>query len=228
MSEEKEVKMRKLTARRIAIFVVLLVLIALTGWFSHQRCWGPRAWRYGYDEAHRGLEEHGYPWIGAEKPVITIHEYIDYECPHCPQAHRRMRMAMRSYLDEVRLVRHDYARMPCVPNDREKRRSSCAMARAAFCASKEGRYWEWNDRVMENPRPLTGQERKTFIEDTAREMGFNVSSFDDCLYNTETVEMVQGIYKDTRKRKIKQTPTYLVDEEMYTLVEVIDLIDERL
>ena len=228
MSEERAVKMRKITPGRIAVFVAILVLIVSAGWISHERCWGPRAWRYGYDEAHRGLEEHGYPWIGAEKPVITIHEYTDYECPHCPKAHRRMRMVMRSYLDEVRLVRHDYARMPCVPNDKEKRRSSCAMARAAFCASKEGRYWEWNDRVMENPRPFTGPKRKSYIEDTAREMGFDAKAFDACLYEGETIEMAQGVFTDTRKQQIRQTPTYLVDGEMYTLVEVIDLIDERL
>ena len=228
MSESEAVKMPKVNPKRIAVFVVILVLIALAGWFSHQRWWGSRAWLYGYDEAHRGLEEGGYPWIGAEKPVITIHEYIDYECPHCPEAHKRMRKAMGSYLDEVRLVRHDYARMACVPNDKEKRRSSCAVARAAYCASKEGRYWEWNDHVMQNPRPLTGQERKIFIGDTAREMGFNVKAFDTCMFETETIDMVQGVFKDTRKKGIRQTPTYFVDGEMYLLVEVIDLIDERL
>ena len=221
-------KMRRISLQRVAVFIVILVLIALAAWFSHQRFWGPQAWRYGYDEAPRGLEEHGYPWIGAEKPVITVHEYIDYECPHCPQAHRRMRMAMRSHLNEVRLVRHDFARMPCVPNDKERRRSSCAMARAAFCASKQGRYWEWNDRVMENPRPLTGPKRKNYIEDTAREMGFDANSFDACLYERETIEMAQGVFKDTRKRRISETPMYLVDGKKLTLVEVIDLIDERL
>ncbi len=220
-------KKRKITPSRIAILVVILVMIAAAAWVSHQKCWGSRAWMYGYDEAHRGLDEHGHPWIGAEKPVITIHEYIDYECPHCPEAHMRMRKAMRSCLDEVRLVRHDYARMACVPNDKEKRRSSCAVARAAFCASKEGRYWDWNDRVMQNPRPLTGQERKSYIGDTAREMGFNEKAFDTCMFETETVDMVQGVFRDTRKLGIRQTPTYLVDGEMYTLVEVIDLIDDR-
>jgi len=38
-----------------------------------------------------GLTSDRHPWIGAENPKITIHEYADYQCFQCSKMHLMLR-----------------------------------------------------------------------------------------------------------------------------------------
>ncbi len=228
MNEEKK-DAKGGTPIKLIVSLSLLLLLAALGFYSYLTYWGPNAWKYGYDEASTGIDDQGNPWIGAaEKPGLVIHEFMDYECPHCPTAHKRLRKALSSHLDEVRLVRHDYARMPCAPNSDERRRSSCALVRAGICAAKEGKFWQWNNAVIENPRPLVNPGRENYVKDTAALLELDFEKLDSCMFSEETVEAAQAIYRSAKKRKIVETPTYFVDDEKLELHEVFQIIDERL
>jgi protein-disulfide isomerase len=221
---------RKVTRRRLARPVAVAAVIAglaALGWFSYQRCWGPDAWKSGYDDAPRGVDEEGNPWIGAQHPTTVIHEFMDYECPHCPMAHKHLRGVIASNLDRIRLVRHDYARMPCAPNSATNRRERCLLVRAGLCFARDGRFWDWNDAVVEHPRPLSGPARKTFAVDTAVRLGADAGELDECMYSDEIVEKAQTVYRDARRRRVMETPTYFVDDEPHDLNELLDLLDER-
>ena len=51
---------------------------------------------------------HGWHWIGATKPTVTIYEFSDYQCPHCLRGHEQMRKLLAQYPDKLRLVHRHY------------------------------------------------------------------------------------------------------------------------
>jgi len=205
--------------------VALVAVAALR--IGYPRYWEMASWRYEAG-VERGVDDDGYPWIGAADPAVVVHEYTDYECPHCRLAHLKLRRLVADHPEELRLVRHDYGRMRCAPNDAKKRLSKCDMVRAAICAAREGRFWAWNDAVMASPRPLQGTRRETYIIDTAKSLGMDAAALDECMYSAETIDRAQEIFRETRKRRILDTPGYVVDGRRIEPSEVIGTIEDLL
>jgi protein-disulfide isomerase len=186
------------------------------------------AWSSGFFAASRGTDESGLPWIGAAAPELVIHEYVDYECPHCVVVHQYLRRALLFHQGSVRLVRHDYARMPCRAGLPGQPPRSCELVRAGFCAADQGAFWKWNDAVVSSPRPLKNPGRDSYMVDKARELGLDVGAFEKCLVAQATIDRAQAIYEEARKRRISETPTYVVDGKKLDVKELFALLGERL
>ena len=62
----------------------------------------------------------------------------------------------------------------------------------------------------------------------AARLGFDTEKFDACMFAPETVDHVEGIFKDGSKKRIKETPAFYVDGKKYTLEQLFDLIGQRL
>lgn len=187
---------------------------------------GIKSWKDGVEGAAQGVDENGYPWIGAQNPVLTIHEYLDYDCPHCPRNHRVLRRHLADKLDKVRLVRHDYARMKCMPNDATIKNSRCELVRGAICASKKISFWTWNDAIIENPRTeLQMPEYPEYLPKKVKTLNLDEAEFNACLFESTTIGRAQEIYKDTKRAKVSGTPTYIVDGEQLGFSELVKRID---
>ena len=169
----------------------------------------------------RGFAGHN-PWLGAASPAVIVHEYFDYECPHCLSAHRKLRRKLSKYPEALRIVRHDYARMACAPNDSVRRLERCLMARAAHCAGKQNKYWEWNDAVIRNPKTITSVGYELSL---AKQFGFDPASFDECLYSQDTIAAMDAVFRETREQGIRATPAYVVDGERLNHEQVLNLIE---
>lgn len=173
---------------------------------------------------HSGFEGNTW-WLGAASPTLVVHEYFDYECPHCHRSHKKLRRKLREHPDELRIVRHDYARMACAPNDAKQRFQRCLMARAAYCAGKRNKYWEWNDAAIRNPKPLDGENRENYELELAKKLGFDTVAFDECLYDEATIDALQSVFLETRQKGISATPSYVVNGERLSLAQVLDAIE---
>ncbi|MCP4680398.1 MAG: thioredoxin domain-containing protein [Deltaproteobacteria bacterium] len=208
--------------------VVILTIIVVAGPLRGlPRYWELASWRDG-PLLPSGFTDDGYPWLGAETPELVVHEFYDYECPHCRVSHRKLRKILSAHAEEMRIVRHDFARMSCAPNDAKQRFVRCAMARAAYCAGKDGKFWSWNDAVYASPKPLVGEGRKTYELDMGEQLGFDRKDFDTCMFAKETIDYTQRTYKDSRKKRIKETPAYYIDGKRLTFNEMVDIASERL
>lgn len=212
-----------MAAKRIVIAAA--VLCALVAAFAHYRLC---AWRWGYFAADRGRDADGLPWLGAARPEIVIHEYLDYECPHCAAAHQYLRRALLLHQGEVRIVRHDYARMACRAGSPGQPSRSCELVRAGLCAADQGAFWRWNDAVLADPRPLRNPGRDGYAVDKARSLGLDVPAFEECLDAELTAERAQAIYAGARKQRVTETPTYVVDGRKLDAKGLFGLLDERL
>lgn len=180
----------------------------------------PPHWEYGVETASNGVTEEGNPWIGAKNPKLTIHEYLDYDCPHCSTSHKRIRRSIARKYDKIRLVRHDYARMKCQIGPSTQATSRCQMVRAAICASNHIPFWKWNDYVIENPRYQERLSFEEYVEPILKKFNIPKEQFTACVSKPETIEEAQKFYKQTKKAKVSATPTYIVDDSKLTFSEL--------
>ncbi len=184
----------------------------------------PRYWTYA---AYRtdaslesGVDDEGRPWLGATSPKTVVHEYLDYECPACRISHKKIRYLLGSNPSEIRLVRHEFPRQYCFVGKSEKIAGKCAVAVGAFCAGKQGKFWAWNDAVMSSPKPMSGPDRKSFERTLAEKLQLDLPQFEKCYSDPASGEAVDAEYKDARKKKISEVPTYMVDDEFLSLEEL--------
>jgi len=175
-----------------------------------------------------GVDENGRPWLGAREPELVVHEFTDYECPFCRVAHRRLRHVLAENPGRLRIVRHDYARMRCAPNDAELRLSSCELVRAGICAGEQGRFWDWNDAVFTSPKPFKGEARRTYVADMARFLGLDLERLDECLFAPATVERAHEVFREAGRARISETPSYVIDGKTLSQNAAARVIDARL
>lgn len=189
------------------------------------RYWIRSSWLEGVTLPN-GVDENGNPWLGAERPKLVVHEYLDYECPHCRAAHYYLRDIIEDNPATIRLVRHDFARIPCLAKEEgdslEKR---CELARSAHCATLRGKFWEWNDAILASPKPILVRERENFMRTVAVRLGFDYSLFKKCLTDRETYEYSQKVYNAAIKRGIRETPSYIVKDKTMRLEELLELVN---
>jgi protein-disulfide isomerase len=213
--------------QKILMFAGIAALFGLSAVGSYYFFWSAPDWRKQTDTASMGVDEYGHPWIGAEKPELTIHEFLDYDCPHCPVAHQYLRKAVARDLDTIRIVRHDYARMACMFEYGDKVTYRCPMVRAAYCASKHVPYWKWNDEVVASPRHETGKEPAAYFKGILERLQIPEKEFTACMDSDESGKFAQKLYEEAHDAKINSTPTYVVDSRRMNLKELLTLLENR-
>ncbi|MBN2714746.1 MAG: thioredoxin domain-containing protein [Deltaproteobacteria bacterium] len=205
----------------------LLLLFAVSAGGSWLFYWSAPDWQANADSAATGVDENGYPWIGAKNPKMVIHEYLDFYCPHCPGAHKVLRSAIARHLDEIRLVRHDYARSMCAIRTGNDLTMMCPLVRAAGCAAKHVPYWKWNDSVMAEPIHELKLDPPSYIQRMVKQNGIPSKAFSECYDSESMADKAQKIYEETKAAGVSATPTYIIDGQVYSLKGALDVIKER-
>ncbi len=126
--------------------------------------------------------------IGNLNAPIKVLEFSDYECPFCLKAHIDLLEALKNY-PNLFLIRHyDYPLdNKCNPHiKREFHKNSCLSAYYTKCASKQGKFWEYETFVFYNQRNLT----KESLEKMASKLGLDVESLKECVNGKEVKEEV--------------------------------------
>jgi uncharacterized membrane protein len=181
--------------------------------------WSSVMWTRSLPLAH-GLDEAGDPWIGAESPVVTVHEYTDYSCPHCRVATSRMLRKVSAHSAELRVVRHQQPRLRCV----EDAMSGCQMVRVALCGGDQGKFWETDSWLFAHG----SGERSVDVDAAAADIGLDAAALHACVDDVETQRRAGALAKAARALGIKGTPGYIVDGEVVAVEEIDALIDGRL
>lgn len=187
----------------------------------------PPNWKTGAESAATGEDDDGNPWMGATKPKLIIHEYLDYNCPHCSGAHQIVRSLIARDLDTIRLVRHDYARSQCHFKLGTKMIKQCTMVRAAHCAAKHMSYWKWNDALIEEPRHRSGMDEMEYIDSMIKRFKLPENKMKDCIDGDEAAEKAETIFQYTKAAGISATPSYIIGGKMYNLEELVDFLGSR-
>jgi protein-disulfide isomerase len=169
-----------------------------------------------------GITQEGHPWMGAREPELVVHEFADYACPHCAIASNRSRMKVADNEDMLRVVRRQQPRMRC----RAAVPSSCSYVRAAVCAQQQDKFWEMDSWLFAHAAGKAVLDVMPAVD----EVGLDAATFETCLTAPETYEAAEALSKPSRKLRIVDTPTYMVEgsDDKLTPQELEQVYDERL
>lgn len=162
-----------------------------------------------------GVSPEGHPWIGAEHPVVEVHEFTDYQCPHCRKAHLLLRRLISEHPDRLRVYHHhfplDHQCNPAVQKPFHPR--ACELARVAVCAGRQGRFFEMSDFLFQHADEI--RDRNLDVEEIARRLELNLERFRCCLEEPAVHEAIARDIEEGRRLGIEGTPAFVVDGRVH-------------
>lgn len=173
-------------------------------------------------ELSSGETEEGYPWIGAEKPELTISVFSDYLCFQCYKMDQFLLDLVNQYPDELRLVHRnfpmDHLYNPLVTQPFHTGSGDLAMI--ALYAHLKGKFWEANTLLFELGR---------------KKEDFQVTVIAEAL-NLDPREMAAALNHEWFRRRLKHdiavgldlgvkgTPAFVIDEQLYESNIPVDVL----
>lgn len=162
-----------------------------------------------------GVSAEGHPWVGAESPIVEVHEFTDYQCPHCRKAHLLVRRLISEFPDRLRVYhRHfplDHHCNPAVEEPFHPR--ACELARIAVCAGRQGRFFEMNDFLFQHADEI--RDRDLDAGEIARRLELDLDRFRCCLDEVSVREAVARDIADGRALGIEGTPAFVVEGRVH-------------
>ena len=144
------------------------------------------------------------PMKGSPSAKITLVEFADYECPHC----RRFQPVLHQILEEFRSDVKLYFKHYPLPQHTNARLA----AEAAVAAQKQGKFWQFQDKLWEKSEDLTPAE----IEKAAKEIGLDVPKFRQDIASEAVKARVQKDRSDGAAAGLQATPTLYINGREYT------------
>jgi len=134
---------------------------------------------------------------------ITLVEYSDFECPYCGRIYPTFKQLLNDYPNQVRLV-YKYFPLSFHPNAQKA-------AEAAECASEQGKFWEYHDKLFDNQ---AGGFSIANFKQWADDLNLNTNKFNDCLNTGKYAQKVQADEADGQNRGVQGTPATFVNGQL--------------
>ncbi|OGP17722.1 MAG: hypothetical protein A3I75_06160 [Deltaproteobacteria bacterium RIFCSPLOWO2_02_FULL_50_16] len=144
------------------------------------------------------------PTKGNPQAKIHIIDFSDFQCPFCRRAAFSLMPYLGSYRNDVKITYVNYPLdMSCNPKiQRSMHGQACLAAKAALCAEKKGKFWEYHDLVFENQNKLS---RKTLLR-LAKKLDFSEEEFSQCLASDEIAARLAEDIEIAGQLDIQGTP----------------------
>ncbi|MBI1984184.1 MAG: thioredoxin domain-containing protein [Acidobacteria bacterium] len=140
--------------------------------------------------------------IGNPRALVTVVEFGDFQCPACGMAEEAAREIRRKYASQVRFVFRQF------PLEKIHSRALKA-AEASECAAKQGKFWEAVEKLYGGDRDLSDAA----LLGHARELGLDLSRFEQCLAGGAMTARVRRDVEDGRALGVRATPTFFVGSQ---------------
>ena len=144
------------------------------------------------------LDDGGSPSRGAVKPVVTIVEFSDFECPFCRQVQPTLKQIVERYGAQVKLV---FKHLPA-----EGHRNSLPAARAAYCAGEQDRFWQFQEALFAS-RSLS----ESVFSEIAVGLGLGREKFESCLSAERSRAAIVKDVEMARRYRVVSTPIFLIN-----------------
>lgn len=162
-----------------------------------------------------GIAQNGQV-LGQASAPVTIDEWADFQCPACAIFVKSTEPQLRTtYVanGQVKIVFHDFAFLGTESN---------FAAEAALCASEQGKFWEYHDKLYGSQR---GENQGAFSKDNLKRFGNDLGlgpSFAACVDSGKYAQTVRDEQKNGQGLGVKATPTFFVNGQKYEGVYSID------
>lgn len=154
----------------------------------------------------RGADLKLYPAKGNPNAPVQIVEFSDFKCPWCKRCYDIIEESRATYGDKYIVYFIHYPLEQSCNKDLKMTLhvGSCQGAYAAYCAQKQGKFWEMADQLFGNQEEIWDANA---LLDYARKTGIDRQKFATCLADPETKKFIAQNIELAQKNKITHTPT---------------------
>ena len=139
------------------------------------------------------------PVKGPKTATVRIVEFSDFQCPYCAELQKTLAEVLKAFPKDVQLV---YKQFPL--NIHQYARQAAA---ASLAAHSQGKFWELHDRMFQNFTQINDES----LHRWAREVGINMTQFDQAMQTGKYEPVVQKDIADGAAAKVLGTPTLFVN-----------------
>jgi len=198
--------------------MIALVGVAALAYVASQPKSGPRDVTDAPDTSNAGPAQ-GYLMGKADAPVKIL-EYADFECPSCAGFATITEPDVRKRIIETGLANITYYDFPLTQH-----RNTMGASHSAACADEQGKFWPMHDRIFATQDEWNGQATdrpKAFFQRYAREVGLDVSLWEDCYDAKKYQKRINANLADGLRRGVNSTPTFIIGGKMYPRNQTYD------
>lgn len=145
------------------------------------------------------IDSRGEPTLGSGEAAVTIVEFSDFQCPYCSQARELLKELKTSYGDRVSIVYRDF---PLAQHQDAR-----PAAAAAHCALEQDKFWDYHDRLFENPQALGSEELRGY----AKELEIDLDAFESCLASDRPEAAIAEDESEARRLGVQGTPAIFIN-----------------
>ncbi len=141
------------------------------------------------------------PVRGPANAPVTIIEFGDFECPFCARVQPTLAALEKAYAGKVRFA---FKQMPLPFHANAK-----PAAYAALAAHKQGKYWEFAERLWANPAQMN---EANYVK-IATDLKLNMTRFNRDRASPEIAAQVEADMADAQKAGARGTPFFFINGE---------------
>lgn len=145
------------------------------------------------------MEAGDSPAFGPKDAPVTLVEFSDFQCPYCARAQKVIEQLKVLYPDTLRVHHRDF------PLGRHPQAQPAA--EAAQCAHEQERFWDYHNRLFENPDALGDADLKRH----AQELDLDMTAFEACLVSDRPKKAVQAHQRAGQRLGVEGTPAIFVN-----------------
>jgi protein-disulfide isomerase len=159
----------------------------------------------------------GAPSLGSEKTSLVLVEYTDLRSPACVRFQTEVLPRLKvAYIDtgKLRLVTRVLPSSGASPED--------ALARAAWCAQAQGKFWEMREKLVASGGPWTAETAAKLSQDAA----LDAARFSACFADAQAGNAVLRHGAEAAKAGITTTPVLVLGQSAAGMVAGVRLTGE--
>lgn len=187
----------------VAVLAVIAVILVI---LTNRPAPIPEGVVDNYEGIEQGMDANGYPRLGRADAPIVVEEFSSFACPACKQLHDTQ---FESILDDVRAgyVQVIFKPISTIPQGSDARN----MARAALCATDQGKFWEMHDVIFHWQGAYDVNSSR--LRNAAESLGLNADDIAACYNSNQQDRLIQTSEAEFAQLGFNSTPRVVVDRQ---------------
>ncbi len=155
----------------------------------------------GFFEAELRIDPATLHLAGNRDAGVILIEFSDYRCPSCMKFNMTVLPHLKQTFIDPGKIAYAFVDAPLSTTDR-----GILLPRAAFCAAKQGRFWEFHDWLFLHPT-RSGNEA---VKAGARALSLDLSALETCLSSEESKRVVLASQEAAQRLGVSATPAFFI------------------
>lgn len=159
------------------------------------------------------------PFLGMPEAPISVVIFSDFQCPYCSRLSPIFAQLLEQNPETVKIA---YKHFPIRGHEQ-----AAPAAVAAIAAQKQGKFWEYHDKLFENMKDLKPEK---FLE-IATSLGLDMTKFQKDMTDPQNMARINKDQQDGAAAGVKGTPSIFINGRTVkdrSVVGMQKMIDEEL